>query len=161
MQSLGLNTVINDIVFFFHFQVVAPSSGFAQKLFEKIVDGLKLVKTQQSPSECKAVLASFMDCVKYFMSFGSRHWQTEVDQNNTEQLRTDVINMVKNYNKFSIYRVSNFWKNYVRFPAVLTFFPLFFLVNQCHRHVACSKSTDAFILSFALRTSCGFPSRYN
>ena len=63
-------------------------------MLEKIVDGLKLVKTQQSPSECKAVLSSFMDCVKYFTSFESRHWQIEIDQNHIEQFRTDVINMV-------------------------------------------------------------------
>lgn len=75
-------------------QVVSPSSRFSQKFLGKIVDGLKLVKTQQSPSECKAVLSSFMDCVKYSLSLGSRHWQIEVDQNDIEQLRTDVINMV-------------------------------------------------------------------
>ncbi|CAB3985051.1 E3 ubiquitin- ligase listerin [Paramuricea clavata] len=83
-------------------EVVFPSSGFAQKLLEKTVDGLKLVKTQQSPSECKAVLSSFMDCVKYFISFGSRHWQIEVDKNNMEQLRTDVINMLTNVIEMSL-----------------------------------------------------------
>ena len=75
-------------------QVVSPSSGFSQKLLGKIVDGLKLVKTQQSPLECKAVLSSFMECVKYSLSLGSRFWQMEIDQNDIDQLRTDVINMV-------------------------------------------------------------------
>ena len=81
---------------------MCPSTGFAQKLLEKIIDGLKLVKTQQSPSECKAVLSSFMDCVKYFISFGSKDWQIEIDQNSIEHLRTDVINMVKIYLPYTI-----------------------------------------------------------
>lgn len=75
-----------------YFQILHPKSGFAQKVLEKIVDGLKLAKTQQSPSECKAVLSAFMDCVKYFMSFESRQWNTVVHEKNGEQL--DVIGMV-------------------------------------------------------------------
>ncbi|XP_028412212.1 E3 ubiquitin-protein ligase listerin-like [Dendronephthya gigantea] len=83
-------------------EVVSPRSGFAQKLLEKTLDGFKLNKTQQSISESKAVLSSFMDCVKYFVTFESRKWQVEINQDDVEQLKTHVINTLMNVVEMSL-----------------------------------------------------------
>lgn len=65
-------------------------TGFAEKILDKIMDGVNLPRTQQSPSECKAIMSAFMDCVNYFMLTVSEKYQQETNENDLEKL-SDVV----------------------------------------------------------------------
>ncbi|XP_046848611.1 E3 ubiquitin-protein ligase listerin-like isoform X2 [Xenia sp. Carnegie-2017] len=71
-------------------KVILSGTGFAEKLLDKIMDGVNLPRTQQSPSECKAIMSAFMDCVNYFMLTVSKKYRQETNENYLEKL-SDVV----------------------------------------------------------------------
>ena len=51
--------------FFVHSQVIGSGIGFYKEFFTNLQEGLMKERVQNSPSECSAVVAAFMECLRY------------------------------------------------------------------------------------------------
>lgn len=69
-------------------------------MLSKIIEGLNQSKVQQSPSESKAVLSAFMDCVSYIVL--PRSWNITINNEKLHQLRNDVIDQVRILYQFNV-----------------------------------------------------------
>ena len=68
--------------------MTSPGSGFSKRMLGKLIEGLHQAKVQQSPSQSKAVVSAFMDCVGYVILPN-----TSTD-NELRKVRIDVVDQV-------------------------------------------------------------------
>jgi len=48
-----------------HLQVIGSDLGFYKEFFTSLQEGLMKERVQNSPSECSAVIAAFMECLRF------------------------------------------------------------------------------------------------
>jgi len=53
-----------------HSQVIGTDVGFYKEFFTSVQEGLMKERVQNSPSECSAIIAAFMECLRFCLLYG-------------------------------------------------------------------------------------------
>lgn len=61
-----------------HSQVIGSGTGFYKEFFTNLQEGLMKERVQNSPSECSAVVAAFMECLRYCLLRGFNGQEPDV-----------------------------------------------------------------------------------